>query len=113
GSDIRDHEQLHHKDNNTTSGICRSSRAKPKLSLCIVRCPILWLFRPYRGCPFTKAVLHTFGRKSIRKTRRLKSLPLRIVGMFFFCYRQIFARRPFRSGKVCAFKLSLAEILTS
>ena len=33
--------------------------------------------------PLIGAVLHTFDRKSIRKTRRLKSLPLRIVDMLF------------------------------
>src|SRR5699024_2581742 len=33
-----------------TNEICRSSRAKPKLAFSIGRCPMLWLFRPYRGC---------------------------------------------------------------
>src|SRR5690625_3730524 len=52
-----------HKENNTASGICRSSRAKPKLAfICIGQHPMLWLFRPYRGLSF-------FDRKSIRKTR--------------------------------------------
>src|SRR5699024_11502295 len=50
-----------------------------------------------------KKRIYTFDRKSIRKTRRLKSLPLRLVGMLSLCYRQIFIRRPFRSGRVCAF----------
>src|SRR5699024_761763 len=36
---------------NTANGICRSSRAKPKLAfICIGQRPTLWLFRPYRGC---------------------------------------------------------------
>src|SRR5699024_1827703 len=50
--------------NKTANRICRSSRAKPKLSLCIGHALCYYYFAPYRGCLF-----HTFDRKSIRKTR--------------------------------------------
>src|SRR5699024_3792910 len=37
--------------NKTASGICRSSRAKPELAFIYIgQRPMLWLFRPYRGC---------------------------------------------------------------
>src|SRR5699024_5650509 len=84
-----------------TNEICRSSRAKPKLAfICIGQHPMLWLFRPLQGLSFYKGRPSYFWPQKYTQNPCLKSLPLRLVRMFFFCYRQIFVRRPFRLGKV-------------
>ena|SRR5690625_472974 len=98
GLDLRGHERNPIVKKNTANGICRSSRAKPKLAfICIGRCPMLWLFRPLQGLSFILLAAKVYAKPV------LKIFALGACGMFFFCYRQIFIRRPFRSGKDCAF----------
>src|SRR5699024_12140708 len=52
---------------------------------------------------FSPKKLNSFQTDEYTQNPCLKSLPLRLVRMLSFCYRQIFVRRPFRSGRVCAF----------
>src|SRR5699024_5315050 len=86
--------------------LCHSSRAKPKLSLCIGQRPMLWLFRSYRGLFFILLTAKVYEKPV------LKIFALAVYGDAFFCSRQIFVRRPFQSGKDFAFKsfyFSLAQ----